>query len=76
MELKQNMQRSEEGFGGWIACEDRLPEKEGFYLVALSDRVTDIDDMRIKKVFFSENHKNFMGYGNAVIAWQPLLVRG
>ena len=52
MELKQNMQRSEEGFGGWIACEDRLPEKEGFYLVALSDRVTDIDDMRIKKSIF------------------------
>lgn len=58
--------------GGWIACEDRLPEKEGFYLVTLTDRITDISDMRIKKAFFSENHKNFMDYGSSVIAWQPL----
>lgn len=68
-----NMERSDRYYGGgWIACEDRLPEKEGFYLVTLTDRITDIADMRIKKAFFSENHKNFMDYGSSVIAWQPL----
>lgn len=68
-----NMERSDRYYGGgWIACEDRLPEKEGFYLVTLTGRITDIADMRIKKAFFSENHKNFMDYGSAVIAWQPL----
>ena len=58
--------------GDWITCSERLPEEDGFYLVTLTEKVTDINDTRVTKVFFSEKSNSFTGYGKSVIAWQPL----
>lgn len=58
--------------GGWIPCSERLPEEDGFYLVTLTEKITDINDIRVTKVFFSEKSNSFTGYGKTVIAWQPL----
>lgn len=58
--------------GGWIPCSERLPEEDGFYLVTLTDKITDIVDIRIMKIYFSKTSKIFVGYGDTVIAWQPL----
>lgn len=58
--------------GGWILCSERLPEEDGFYLVTLTEKVTDINDIRVTKVFFSEKSNGFTGYGKSVTAWQPL----
>lgn len=70
-----NTERSAEDCGGgWIYCGDgnNLPKEDGFYLVTLTHRITDIADMLIRKAFFNEKRNAFMDYGSAVIAWKPL----
>ena len=56
---------------GWISVESP-PQKEGFYLACLSERVTLEPDMRIVKAWWSENYNAFSDYGRNVIAWRPL----
>jgi len=68
----QNAIEEQPKIGGWIPCSERLPEEDGFYLVTLTEKVTDINDIRVTKVFFSEKSNGFTGYGKSVIAWQPL----
>ena len=56
---------------GWIPVDERLPEKDGFYLVSL-DIPTNIDDLKMSRAWFSEAIKSFSEYGKAVTAWRPL----
>lgn len=56
---------------GWIPCEERLPEKEGFYLVSL-DTKRGKDEDKILRVWFDKRIGMFAGYWTKVIAWQPL----
>ena len=67
-----NAAREQPKIGGWIPCSERFPEEDGFYLVTLTEKVTDINDIRVTKIFFSEKSNSFTGYGKSVIAWQPL----
>lgn len=56
---------------GWIPVEERLPDRDGFYLVSINIP-TNIDEMKVCKVWFGEKANAFSEYGKAVIAWQPL----
>lgn len=58
--------------GGWIPCEERMPEKSGHYLVQLSEKVAceDYSDMLV--VLYEEEFRQFLSYDSYIIAWQPL----
>ena len=56
---------------GWIPVEERMPERDGFYLISV-DVPAKIDEIKVHKVWFGEKTKTFWGYGNVVTAWMPL----
>ena len=63
MEIVQEV--AEEYNGGWIPCSERLPEKEGKYLVTL-------DKWNIVSFADFKNLKYNPHFNAPVIAWQPL----
>lgn len=60
--------------GGWIPCSERLPEKDGKYLVTYCDDL--VDNYVIERNFYNGSFEP-MSYsekhtGRKAIAWQPL----
>lgn len=59
----------------WTYCGDgnNLPEKDGFYLVSLSDKIHHGEEnLAVNKCWFNEKTQSFSEYGRFVMAWQPL----
>lgn len=54
----------------WIPCSDRLPEKEGFYLITVDDG--DRKDVNIDFFYFRGDGVPSWHYEKNVIAWMPL----
>ena len=54
--------------GEWIPCSERLPEKDGFYLVT----VTDGEQIAVCKMPFVESEWRGNWFDDEVIAWMPL----
>ena len=55
----------------WISVQEKLPNKDGFYLVFLNLN-TNIDEVKIVKAWFDTNPYKLIDYNDVVIAWQPL----
>ena len=53
---------------GWIPCSERLPEKDGFYLVT----VTDGEQIAVCKMPFVESEWGGNWFDDEVVAWMPL----
>lgn len=61
-----NMERSDRYYGGgWIACEDRLPEEKGWYLVYAKNQRPFVAYFK-GKTFPLNNHYH------EIVAWMPL----
>lgn len=61
-----NMERSERYYGGgWIACEDKLPDEKGWYLVYAKDQRPFVAYFK-GKTFPLNNHYH------EIVAWMPL----
>lgn len=56
---------------GWIPVNERLPDRDGFYLVSINIP-TDIEEIKVSKAWFGEKSNAFSEYGKAIIAWRPL----
>lgn len=83
-----NMERSDRHYdGGWIACEDRLPEANHFYIITIFDgegyrtepayyaKIGYLGNENIKPNWwtdFTSNAEMIEDDENKVIAWQPL----
>ena len=52
----------------WIPCSERLPEKDGFYLVT----ITDGEQIAVCKMPFVEFEWKDNWFDDEVIAWMPL----
>lgn len=61
----KNMEQSAEDCGGWIACEDRLPERKGWYLVYAKNQRPFVAYFK-GKTFPLNNHYH------EIVAWRPL----
>lgn len=69
-----NMEWSDRYYsGGWISVEDRLPEKDGFYLVTMDGEIAG-EDKPFTGLTEFENGKWFDDEDDyqCVLAWQPL----
>lgn len=61
----QNMERSSQYYGGgWISCDECMPEKEGNYLI-----VTNTNHVYIGKFY---KNTGFSGVGRYAVYWQSL----
>lgn len=61
-----NMERSDRYYGGgWIACEDKLPDEKGWYLVYAKDQRPFVAYFK-GKTFPLNNHYH------EIVAWMPL----
>ena len=58
-------QLAEEYNNGWIPCSERLPKKDGYYLITTSDGEYDIREYGCSKGFGWDGFER-------VITWQPL----
>lgn len=65
--LKEDDKRSAENCGGWIPCNERLPEEEGMYLI--TSKV--FGKTEVQYVFFQKNIDLFICNGIPT-AWKPL----
>lgn len=60
---------------GWIPCSERLPEKDGYYLVTLYSnyyKQYEVDALSYNKKYGEWNDSEDRNYADEVIAWQPL----
>ena len=57
---------------GWIPCSERLPEETGYYLVQLSRKLPNEDYSDRVVALYDGEEKEFMCYGNLIIAWKLL----
>lgn len=57
---------------GWIPVEERMPEKDGYYLVQVSEKLPNEDYSDRVVVLYSEEDKDFMSYSRLIVAWRPL----
>lgn len=69
-----NMERSDRYYGGgWIACEDRLPNQDGFYLATIDGEIAG-EDKPFSGLAEFENGKWVDDEDDyqCILAWQPL----
>lgn len=70
----ENMERSDRYYGiGWIACDDRLPKKDGFYLATIDGEIAG-EDKPFSGLAEFENGKWVDDEDDyqCILAWQPL----
>lgn len=56
----------------WIPCSEWLPEETGYYLVQLSRKLPNEDYSDRVVALYDGEEKEFMCYGNLIIAWKLL----
>ena len=61
-----------ESGSGWIPCTERMPEKEGFYLISVDSDYAGQPQYIVRIGHFNEKYGLFYDYGKLVEAWQPL----
>ena len=58
----------------WIPCSDRLPEKEGIYLITATNYIFDTEEIAVGTCYFNTEYgfSNNTNTRRKILAWMPL----